>query len=157
MAVSRETIGQVGMELIWKRKWHPSGTRVRAPRTNGLPDSRLAAYLDYHPDAIILLNREGMILRVNRTFETMFGYTREEVEHTLAYECPIVPASELPGIADRHARALNGEMVAGVETVRIAKDGQKVDVVVTVRPLVRGEDGDDIWIAEFRDVTWQRD
>ncbi|MFB9326805.1 PAS domain-containing protein [Paenibacillus aurantiacus] len=157
MAVGRENIGQVGMTLVWKREWHPQGNRVRASRTNGLPDSRLAAYMDYHPDAIVLLDREGVVLRVNRTFETMFGYTRSEVENKLAYECPVVPASELPGIADRHARALNGEMVGGVETMRIAKDGRRIDVVVTVRPLVRGDDGVDIWITEFRDVTWQRD
>ncbi|TYP75515.1 PAS domain-containing protein [Paenibacillus methanolicus] len=156
MAVRRETIGQVGMNLVWKQEWRPQGENIRASRTNGLPDSRLAAYMDYHPDAIVLLNREGIMLRVNRTFETMFGYTRAEVENKLAYECPVIPPSELPGVAERHARALNGEVVAGVETVRIAKDGRRIDVVVTVRPLVRGDDGVDIWISEFRDVTWQR-
>ena len=96
-------------------------------------DSLLAAIVESSDDAIISKDLSGTITSWNRGAERIFGYARGE-----AIGRPIT----LIGIPeDRNEplrileRIKNGERVDHYETVRMAKDGRRVNVSLTVSPI----------------------
>ena len=99
---------------------------------------QLAAIVESSDDAIIAKTAEGTILTWNRGAERLYGYTAEE-----AIGRPItmhVPPERRQEILDILERVKDGESVEHYETVRLRKDGVRIDVSLTVSPL-RDEGG----------------
>jgi len=95
--------------------------------------ARLAAIVESSEDAIIGKTLDGIILSWNRGAERLFGYSVQEVlGKPMAMLIPLERSAEEPGILAGIAR---GKPVAQFETVRIRKDGKRIDVSVTVSPL----------------------
>ena len=94
----------------------------------------LAAIVDSSDDAIVSKSLDGIIMSWNRGAEKMFGYSAREAigEHITL----IIPSDRHPEEDDvlRHIR--RGEKVDHYETVRRAKDGRRVDIALTVSPVV---------------------
>ena len=100
---------------------------------------QLAAIVDSSDDAIIGKTLDGMIRSWNRGAERIFGYTAAEmVGRPVTALLPPGRAGEEPAIIER---LLRGDRVESFETVRRRKDGQDIDVSVTISPIhgVRGE------------------
>jgi PAS domain S-box-containing protein len=77
---------------------------------------------------------DGTITAWNRGAEKVFGYSAEEaVGKPMALLLPPEHAEEESGIL---ARIRRGESVEHFETVRVRKDGNKIDVSVTISPVV---------------------
>lgn len=94
---------------------------------------RLAAIVESSDDAIIGKNREGMIIDWNRGAEKVFGYTSAEiVGKSVLILIPPGREEEEPDIL---AKIAGGASVERFETVRIRKDGQAIDVSVTISPI----------------------
>ena len=101
---------------------------------------RLAAIVESSSDAIISKTLDGVIQSWNRGAERLFGFKGEE-----AIGRPITLI--IPPDRERE------ELIEKFETVRIAKDGRRLDVSMTVSPL-RDENGRLIGISEIaRDIT----
>jgi len=116
--------------------------------------SRLALIVDSSQDAIIAKNLEGIITNWNKGAEHTYGYAAEEViGKPIAI---LAPPDRQDETAQILARIRNGERVEHFETVRVRKDGQRLDVSVSVSPIrdVRGEVVGASVIA--RDVTGQK-
>jgi PAS domain S-box-containing protein len=97
---------------------------------------RLAAVIESSDDAIISKTLDGTITAWNRGAEKVFGYSSAEaVGKPMALLLPPERAEEESGIL---ARIRCGESVQHFETVRVRKDGKKIDVSVTISPISDG-------------------
>src|SRR5947209_467155 len=93
----------------------------------------LASIVESSEDAIVSRATEGHILSWNRGAEKMFGYSPEEaIGRPISMLVPPECAGELGQIQERVAQ---GESVGRYETVRMAKDGRRIDVSLVVSPI----------------------
>src|SRR4029078_12661450 len=82
---------------------------------------------------ILSLDLDGIIMTWNRGAERLFGYTAEEViGKSITVLIPADRHSEEPVILERIRR---GERVDDYETIRVRKDGNLVDVSLSVSPI----------------------
>ncbi len=98
-----------------------------------LPE-RLAAIVDSSDDAIVSKTLDGIITSWNRAAARIFGWTAEEAvgRHITL----IIPPERHPEEDGVLARLRRGERIEHFDTVRVAKDGHRIDVSLTVSPLL---------------------
>ena len=95
--------------------------------------AELAAIVASSEDAIIGKTLEGIITSWNPGAQRLYGYTANEaVGQSMSLIIPPDRPDELPAIL---ARVRQGERVEPYETVRVRKDGSRVDVSVTISPI----------------------
>jgi two-component system nitrate/nitrite sensor histidine kinase NarX len=95
--------------------------------------AQLAAIVESSNDAIIGKTLEGVIVNWNRGAEHLYGYTAEQVMgRSVALLVPPHRSNELSEIFERLKQ---GERIEQFETVRVKKDGQQIDVAVTISPI----------------------
>ncbi len=113
--------------------------------------ARLAAIVESSDDAILSTDLRGVIQTWNAGAARLFGYRAEEVvgqPTTL-----LLPPERMREEEEILARLLDGQRVEHLETERVAKDGRRIDVSVTVSP-VKDQDGQIIGASKIvRDVT----
>jgi len=108
------------------------------------------------PDAVILVDRDGQIVRVNRQTEVIFGYQRKELVGT-----------SVDKLLPKRLRANHGKdralfmsdmgtrmMGAGMQLVALRKDQTEFPVDIMLSP-VKTDEGD-LVISAIRDMTEQR-
>jgi PAS domain S-box-containing protein len=112
---------------------------------------RLAAIVESSGDAIIGKDLHGTITSWNRGAEALYGYTAEEiVGKPVSVLIPPDHQDDFPTIMERLRR---GERMEHYETVRLCKDGRRVDVALTVSPI-RTPDGQAQGASKIaRDIT----
>jgi len=96
----------------------------------------LAAIVDSSQDAIISKTFDGIIRSWNAGAQRLFGYAESE-----AVGKPItllIPPERLDEEKDILARLSRGERIEHYETVRVAKDGRRIDISLTISPLRDG-------------------
>ena len=94
---------------------------------------QLAAIVDSSDDAIIGKDLEGTIRSWNKGAQQVFGYSEADVVgKPISLLLPPGREGEEPAIIERLKR---GERVDSFETVRRRKDGQDIDVSVTISPI----------------------
>jgi PAS domain S-box-containing protein len=99
--------------------------------------NRLAAIVESSDDAIISIDMEGIITSWNRGAERLYGYgAAEVVGRPVAVLIPEDHIDDSPAIMQRLRR---GERVEHYETVRLARDGRRIDVSLTVSPIRNAE------------------
>ena len=111
----------------------------------------LAAIVDSSDDAIISKTLAATITAWNRGAEKIFGYTSSEaVGKSMRM---LIPPERLDEETDILARIGRGLSVEHFETVRVRKDGRKIDVSVTISP-VRDKTGVIVGASKIaRDIT----
>ena len=93
----------------------------------------LAAIVESSDDAIIGATLDGTILSWNQGAQHTYGYTSEEVVgEKISLLCPKELKGEGLRLLERIGR---GERIRRHETVRLRKDGKRVDVSLTVSPV----------------------
>ncbi len=115
---------------------------------------RLAAIVESSDDAIVGKDLSGIVTSWNPSAERMFGFTAQEMIGRPI--TTIIP----PELRDDETRILatiaRGERVEHFETVRIKKNGETVEVSLTVSP-VRDEAGRIVGAAKIaRDITQRK-
>jgi len=94
---------------------------------------RLAAIVESSDDAIIGKDLNGVVTSWNSGAERLFGYTAEEMIGTeISQLIPPERPDEEPAIL---ARLRRGEFIDHYETVRVTKDGNRINVSLTVSPI----------------------
>jgi PAS domain S-box-containing protein len=111
----------------------------------------LAAIVQSSEDAIIGKTLDGVILTWNAGAEAMYGYTAAEVKgRSSSVLVPPNRPDELPEFYDKIRR---GERIAKYETVRIQKNGTRLDVSLALSPI-KDADGKIIGVSAIeRDIT----
>ncbi len=114
------------------------------PAIDALPDAttlpagdeaqrRLAAIVESSDDAIISKDMNGTITSWNRAAERLYGYSAAEiVGRPIAVLIPADHTDDFPTIMERLRR---GERIEHYETVRVARDGRRIDVSLTISPI----------------------
>jgi len=112
---------------------------------------RLAAIVESSDDAIASKDLNGIVTTWNRSAEKMFGYRAEEIigkPITL-----IIPEELQQDETVILSKIRRGEKIEHFETVRLRKDGQRIDVSVTISPM-KDDYGNVIGAAKIvRDIT----
>ena len=116
--------------------------------------SRLAAIVQSSDDAIVSKSLDGIILTWNAGAERMFGYSAGEMlGHHISILAPPDRPCEMSAILEKIRQ---GERVDHFETVRVRKDGGRIDVSVTISP-VRSATGQILGAAAIkREITLQK-
>ena len=117
------------------------------------PDARayLAAIVDSSEDAILSKDLDGIIPSCNAAAERIFGYRADELIGQSVLT--LIPPERQQEEAVILARVRAGERVDHFETVRVRKDGRRIDVSLTVS-AVRDEAGRIIGASKVaRDIT----
>lgn len=101
-------------------------------------EERQKAHLDelfeQTPEAIMLVDVQDRVLRVNRRFSQIFGYTAEEALHRLSRDLIIPESLRAEVQKTREALAQGGDF--STETVRQRKDGSLLDVSEVSFPVL---------------------
>jgi PAS domain S-box-containing protein len=115
---------------------------------------RLAAVVESSDDAIISKTLDGMVTAWNSGAEKLFGYSSSEaVGKPMDRLLPPERANEESDILARIAR---GERIGHFETVRVRKDGKRVDVSATISPI-EDSSGAIVGVAKIaRDITQRK-
>jgi PAS domain S-box-containing protein len=113
--------------------------------------ARLAAIVTSSDDAIVSKMLDGTITSWNAGAERVFGYNADEmIGQSILRLIPYELQDEETEIISRLKR---GERIDHYETVRVAKDGRRVDISLTVSPL-RNEAGLIVGASKVaRDIT----
>jgi PAS domain S-box-containing protein len=111
----------------------------------------IAAMVEYSNDAIVGLNLNQRIVSWNRAAERMYGYRAGEVMgQPITLLAPVDLSNETPDLIERLRK---GENAGSVETIRIRKDGERINVYLTVS-LIRNAAGEIQRISHVaRDIT----
>jgi two-component system cell cycle sensor histidine kinase/response regulator CckA len=124
--------------------------RQRAEKQVGM----LAALVESSQDAIIGKSLDGTIESWNTGAERMYGYTAAEaVGRNISFLSPSDRVDEVPAMLEQLGR---GEAIEDMETVRIRKDGEPIDVSLTISPT-RARGGDIVGASTIaRDIGERR-
>src|SRR5581483_4150420 len=127
---------------------------VSDARKAELAQRRLAAIVESSDDAIIGKNLDGYITTWNQGAERIFGYTAAEaVGQHITLIIPPERHDEEPKIL---ARLRQGQRVDHYETVRLTKDGRRLNISLTISPI-RNLEGDIVGASKIsRDITAQK-
>jgi PAS domain S-box-containing protein len=131
-----------------------AGHKPSVSNDTSLLEARCGALLDALPDAVILINSEGVIVLANARAEELFGCARGEllrqpVEQLLPDRLRGHPA----GSGKNHLPQWQWQPAAG-ELSGLRKDGTEFPAAISFRPW-RIEDGE--WsIGTIRDLTEQK-
>jgi PAS domain S-box-containing protein len=114
----------------------------------------LAAIVDTSDDTILSKTLQGIITSWNKAAEKMFGYTESEAlgKHISL----IIPSDRLDEEKHIISEISKGRTVDHFQTIRIAKDGRKIPISVSVSPIINSS-GNVIGASKIaRDISDQQ-
>ena len=127
-----------------------------AQESEAVSRARLATIVASSDDVIVSKTLEGLITSWNPAAERTFGWTAEEAigRHITL----IVPEDRRAEEEEVLARLRRGERIDHFETVRITKDGRRIDMSITVSPITDAA-GHIVGASKVaRDITeWRKD
>jgi PAS domain S-box-containing protein len=98
---------------------------------------QLAAIVEFSKDAIIGKSLDGTITSWNKGAEEIYGYTKSEI---MGKSISVLVPPEMPNeLTDILSKIKLGEAIESYETVRQRKDGQYIDVFLTVSAVYDAE------------------
>ena len=114
----------------------------------------LASIVDTSDDAIISKDLNGIVMSWNAAAERIFGYAAREV---IGQSIRLIIPPERSAEEDETLRRLRaGETISHYETVRVRKDGSRVEISLTVSPM-RNADGVIVGASKIaRDISERR-
>jgi PAS domain S-box-containing protein len=125
--------------------------------SSGAGDDRFAAFLESAPDAVVLVDEDGRIVRINPQFQRLFGYSQDELLGQVV-EVLLPDSHRQRHVAARAHYAASPSprpMGARLELQARRKDGTHFPVDISLSPLP----GDGGWLvaAVVRDLTQRVD
>jgi PAS domain S-box-containing protein len=142
--------GRMHLQEVNRKLKEEVSERMWAEEVRG----RLSAVVESSDDAIIGKSLDGTITSWNRGAQKIFGYSSAEaVGKSMRM---LMPRERLQEEASILAQIGRGESVEHFETVRVRKDGKKIDVSVTISPI-RDRKGVIVGVSKIaRDITEHR-
>src|SRR6267142_501080 len=145
--------------MIWVRRKREALEVEVADRTTKLTAAnedlqsqkeQIDGLFELSPDAVILTDNDFHVLRVNKEFTRIFGYTAEEVVGQWLPDL-IVP-EELRAEALKNRDRLSSGNKVELETIRQRKDGVRLDASVVAKGISLGSEQVGIYLI-YRDIS----
>ena len=125
--------GLISVKLLMNKKVIISVIDITAQKLLNQKISQLAALVESSNDFIISKTVDGVITSWNKGAETIYGYTADEM---IGQPITLLTPSDME---DQIARILecvkSGVSIDHFETVRLKKDGQLINVSITISPI----------------------
>src|ERR1051325_2750365 len=121
------------MRKIKTEKLPRRNASVSEPKRVRQELSRLAAIVEFSDDAIIGKTLDGVITSWNRGAEKIYGYTAREMLG--ANVSVLVPPSRHIELQSIRQKVQRGQAVDHFETERVRKDGQTINVSLSISPI----------------------
>jgi PAS domain S-box-containing protein len=106
------------------------------------------------PEAVVLLDREGLVVDCNQTFVKLFGFSIESVKGRHIDDLIVPPQKKTEAREMTESVRGSGMVVLG-DTVRRRADGRLVPVSIIGAPVVYGGAGLGV-LASYRDISEQK-
>ena len=130
---------------------------MTAPELNPSRSTLAQKVLEFLPDAMVVIDREGRISDLNPRAEQIFGYSRAELLSRPAET--LVAASFRESYRVDYTRLLAEGTRSGprpeLETVGVRKDGTEFAICLSLQPLQR--EGEIVSFAVIRDITAKKE
>ncbi len=123
--------------------------------TNNITNAfnELDSFFSNTPDGIIVFDTYKIVIRVNRAFEKIFGWKKEEIQgRTL----PAIPEDRQSVFDKTFARVLSDKKTELYEERRRRKDGRTIYVSVTLTPIIDQHGNVGAIAAIVRDITEEK-
>ena len=134
-------------------KWYGQTTDIEDRRRAEEELKKQTAHLDelfeLAPHAVVLVDADVRVIRVNKEFTRMFGYTPDEAVGRMLEEL-VAPEERLPEYQN-NARMLSSGQKVESETIRKRKDGMRLAVSMTASPVLTAGPIEGYII--YRDIT----
>ena len=115
---------------------------------------RLAAIVESSDDAIVSKDLNGIVTSWNSCAERVFGYKAEEMIGQSIRK--VIPPDKLPDEDRIMSAVARGERTEHFETVRLTKNGDRIEVSLTLSPVFN-ERGTIVGVASIsRDISQQK-
>ncbi|RLF66779.1 MAG: hypothetical protein DRN57_06410 [Thermoplasmata archaeon] len=145
--------------LKLNNRWHGVGTvrditdKKKGEREVIRQKTYFESLFEESPEAIAILDLEERIVRVNRGFERLFGYTKEEVIGH--YIDDLIAPDELRAEAMNLTNLVRDGETVYRETKRSTKYGKLFDVSLIGTPIRIGDDLEALY-ATYRDISQKK-
>ncbi|MGH7540009.1 MAG: PAS domain S-box protein, partial [Gemmatimonadota bacterium] len=114
-------------------------------------EKRLASIVQSSDDAIFSVTLDGLVDAWNPAAERLYGFRADDI---IGRHIEITaPPERKDELAQNIARVSRGEHVRDLETVRLAEDGRRIDVSLTISPILDGDGRVSGMSTIARDIT----
>jgi PAS domain S-box-containing protein len=127
--------------------------RKRAEEEMQRQKAHLDELFELAPESIVLLDPNNQIIRVNREFTRVFGYSSDEALGGNLYDL-VVPDDQRLGFYENTSRIAAAQRVDS-EMVRRRKNGERLDVSIVAAP-VSSSGGQTGTYVIYRDITGRK-
>jgi PAS domain S-box-containing protein len=107
-------------------------------------------FMDKLPDPMVVYDNEGRVIYSNAAFERIFGWSSEELKNR---KIDFVPPEVLQETIQKVKQMMGGESLVNFETIRLTKDGRKLNVSLNTSPLFDANGKQTGNIVILRDMT----
>lgn len=97
-----------------------------------LKEYLIDSFMNLTSDGIVIVDINGTVLEVNKKFEELHGWTREEV---IGQVLPMTPDDFKEDALRLYQSLINGEQIKDFEAIKLRKDGTSFIANVSVSPL----------------------
>ncbi|QCC51970.1 PAS domain-containing protein [Halapricum salinum] len=127
--------------------------QVERERELEATNQRLESLIEATPLTVMEIDTDGTVIRWNDEAETMFGWSQDEV---LGEFNPMVPDEQQEEFASHRQRVLSGERIRAKEIRRETKDGDELDLLLSVAPVTSPDGETTSILAVLEDITEQK-
>ncbi|WP_415718049.1 ammonium transporter [Maridesulfovibrio sp.] len=127
--------------------------RKKAEEKINIQQAYFQQLFESSPQAIVQVDTEGIIQNVNKGFEQLFGYNRDEVLG--CYNRSVVVPKDLHAEASQFSESVKTGRLVDKETVRRHKDGRKIPISVIGYPIMVGDELSGIYYI-YSDITQRK-
>lgn len=119
-------------------------------------DSNLPKILEIVPDAVVVANREGLVVLANKRAEMLLGYERDALAGMPVKQLmPERFRASHPDLRVAHSQISSSRLMGrGLEVYALKKDGGEIPVEIRLSPLKAGEER--LVLATIRDISERR-
>lgn len=127
--------------------------RVRSEEQLEIQREFFRQLFENSPISIVILDKDDMIIDINKAFEDLFLFKRDEVKGLSLNQLIVPPNKKSEGL-HLSDKVLNDEIVI-TETKRMRKDGSMVDVLVIGYPILHKGERVGIF-GMYKDISQQK-
>lgn len=115
---------------------------------------KLESLFNNSQDAVAIMDLHGHILRVNPEWETMYGWTQDEVFGKMN---PMAPQQRWQEVSHLVERLLNHELIPPYEVVGYRRDGKQLYLLASLYSIHDADGEVSAIVASSRDITARKE